>query len=117
MTTTARRTAHGRTTGRTGLGTAALVLAAISALGLLLMIGGDLAGVQGFSGDSDSTLLADATWVVFAVSGVLALVVGAAAWVLGRRHSRPGDVRAGQAALAYVLLALVVTAIGVAVTT
>jgi hypothetical protein len=117
MTTTARRTGHGRTTGRTGLGTAALVLAAVSALGLLVMIVGDLAGVEGFSGDSASTGLADATWLVFAVSGLLALVVGGVAWALGRRHSRPGDVRAGQAALAYVVLAIVVTAIGVALTT
>ena len=104
------------TSARSGLGTAALALTAISAVALVLMIVLDLAGVEGFSGDNESTAAADATWICFALGALLALVLGVIAWVRGRGRGLGGDIKAGQTAVGYFVLALVVTAIGAAVT-
>ena len=103
-------------TGRSTLGTAALLFAAISAVALVLMIVLDIAGVEGFSSDNESTAAADATWMCFSLGALLALVVGLIAWVRARRRGPTGDVRAGQTAVGYFVLALVVTAISAAVT-
>jgi hypothetical protein len=102
--------------GRSAIGTAALVLTAISAIALVVMIVLNVAGVEGFSDDSENTAAADATWISFAVGGLLALVLGVIAWVRGRGRGPAGDVRAGQTAVGYVVVALVVTAIAAAMT-
>lgn len=104
------------TTGRSTLGTAALLFAAISAVALVAMIVLDVAGVEGFSSDTESSAAADATWMCFSLGALLALVLGIIAWVRGRSHGPTGDVRAGQTAVGYFVLALIVTAIGAAVT-
>ena len=116
MTDTTPDTATTPTTARTGLGTAALVLAAISAIALVLMIVLDLAGVEGFSSDNESSAAADATWICFSLGALLALVLGVIAWVRGRGRGLGGDVKAGQTAVGYFVLALVVSAIAAAVT-
>jgi hypothetical protein len=79
---------------RSALGTAAVVLAAISVLGLAALLIGDLAGAKGF-GDTEESTLANTSWVAFSLGGILALVTGIVAWLLGRR-GRTGDVQAGR---------------------
>jgi hypothetical protein len=108
----------GRATGsaRTGLATAALALTAISAVALVVMIVLDLLDVEGFSSDNESSAAADFTWVCFSLGALLALVLGIIAWVRGRSRGLAGDVRAGQVAVGYFVLAVVVTAIAAAVT-
>ena len=103
-------------TARSGLGTAALALAALSAVALIIMIVLDVAGVEGFSSDDESSAAADLTWMCFSLGALLALALGIAAWLRGRKQGSAADVRAGQTAVGYFVLALVITAISAAVT-
>ena len=97
---------------RSGLGTAALVLTALSAVAMLVMITGSIADWKGFSeAETDQSAFADAVWITFSLGGLLALVLGVTAWVRARRTRLLGDVRAGQIAATWVVLAIVVSAI------
>jgi uncharacterized membrane protein len=97
---------------RSTLGTAALALTALSVTGFIVMVIGSIADWKGFSEDpGDTSTFADLVWSTFALSGLLALVTGIAAWLLGRQRNRFGDVRAGQVAIGWVVLAIVVSLI------
>lgn len=106
----------GTASGRSPIGTAALVFAAVSAVALIVMVVLDIAGVEGFSSDNESSAAADATWISFSLGALLALIFGVIAWVRGRGCGPAPDVRAGQTAVAYFVVAVVVTAISAAVT-
>jgi hypothetical protein len=95
---------------RSALGTAAVVLAAISVLGLAALLIGDLAGAKGF-GDTEESTLANTSWVAFSLGGILALVTGIVAWLLGRSRGRTGDVQAGKIAVGWFVLAALITAV------
>ena len=96
--------------GRSRLGTAAVILAAISVLGLAGLLIGDLAGAKGFEGTEESTL-ANTSWVCFSLGGILALVTGIVAWLLGRSRGRTGDVQAGKIAVGWFVLAALIVAV------
>ena len=108
--------ATGTATGRSTLGTAALLCTAISAVALSTMIVLSVAGVDGFTSDKQSTVASDVTWLGFSLGALLALVLGIIAWVRGRRRGPTGDVKAGQTAVGYFVLAVIVLAISAAVT-
>ena len=95
---------------RSALGTTAVVLAAISVLGLAALLVGDLAGAEGFGDEGESTL-ANASWVCFSLGGILALVTGIVAWLLGRNRGRSGDVQAGRIAVGWFVLAVLIVAV------
>src|SRR5687768_11814772 len=95
---------------RSALGTTAVVLAAISVLGLAALLIGDLAGAKGF-GDTEESTLADTSWVAFSLGGILAVVTGIVAWLLGRSRERSGDVQAGKIAVGWFVLAVLITAV------
>lgn len=95
---------------RSALGTIALLLTAISVLGLAALLIGDLVGAQGFAGTESSTL-ADTSWVAFSLGGVLALVTGIVAWLLGRKRGRSGDIKAGKIAVGWFVLAALIVAV------
>ena len=95
---------------RSTLGTIALVLTAISVLGLAALLIGDAAGVKGFNNTDESTL-ADMSWVSFSLGGILALVTGIVAWLLGRNHGRSGDIQAGKIAVGWFVLAVLIVAV------
>jgi len=96
---------------RSTLGTIALALTVLSVLGFLVLAIGDIADWKGFSeAEDDSSAAADTAWSVFALGGILALVTGIIAWVRGRAR-RLGDVRAGQIAVAWFVLAIVISAV------
>lgn len=103
-------------TGRSTVGTAALLFAAISAVALIVMIVLSIAGVDGFTSDNQSTAASDATWISFSLGALLALLLGIIAWVRGRRRGPAEDVKAGQTAVGYFVLAVLATAIATAVT-
>lgn len=103
-------------TGRSTAGTAALLFAAVSAVALVIMIIASSAGVEGFTSDGVSTPVADTTWLCFSVGALLALVVGIFAWLRGRRRHLVEDVRAGQIAVGYVVLALISMVVSAALT-
>ena len=96
--------------GRSVWGTVALVATALSAVALVIMLVGNLVGASGFTDDpNDNSWAADLVWLSFSLGGLVALVSGIVSWVLGARRGRPGDVRAGQVAIGYLVLAIVVT--------
>jgi uncharacterized membrane protein len=97
---------------RSRLGRITVTLVVLSAVGMVLLIVGSIAGWKGFSEDeNDVSTFADIVWSTFALAGILALVTGVVAWVRGRRSGGLGDVRAGQLAVAWVALAIAVSAI------
>ena len=96
-------------TGRSAWGKVALVATAVSAVGLVIMLVGNVTEASGFTDDpNDNSLAADLVWLSFSLGGVVALVTGIISWVLGAKRGRPGDVRAGQVAIGYFVLAIVV---------
>lgn len=95
---------------RSTLGTVALVLTAISVLGLAGLLIGDLAGAEGFADDEDSAL-ADTSWVCFSLGGILALVTGVVAWLRGRNRGRSRDVQAGKIAVGWFVLAILISVV------
>lgn len=95
---------------RSTLGTIALVLTAISVLGLAALLIGDVAGAKGF-GNTDESTLADMSWVSFSLGGILAPVTGIVAWLLGRNRGRSGDIQAGKIAVGWFVLAVLIVAV------
>jgi len=83
---------------RSTLGMIALLLTAISVLGAAALLIGDLVGAAGFA-DEESSTLADTSWLSFSLGGILALVTGIAAWLLGRNRGRSADIQAGKIAV------------------
>ena len=97
---------------RSALGTAALVLTALSVVAMLVMITGSIADWKGFSSaEGDESTFADVVWSTFSLGGLLALILGVTAWVRARRTHLLGDVRAGQIAALWVALAIAVSVI------
>lgn len=95
---------------RSALGTIALLLTVISVLGLAALLIGDVVGARGFAG-TESTALADTSWVAFSLGGILALVMGIVAWLLGRNRGRSGDIQAGKIAVGWFVLAALIVAV------
>jgi hypothetical protein len=73
---------------------------------------GSIAEWKGFSDDpDDNSAFADIVWSTFALGDLLALLAGIVAWVQGRSRRLRGDVRAGQTAVGWVVLALILSVI------
>jgi hypothetical protein len=97
---------------RSTLGTVALALTGLSVIGFVVLIIGSIADWKGFSDDpGDTSTFGDVVWSTFALAGLLALVTGVAAWLRGRTRNRFADVRAGQLAIGWVAVAIVVSLI------
>lgn len=96
---------------RSTLGTIALLLTAISVLGAAALIIGDLVGAAAFADEESSSTLADTSWVSFSLGGILALVTGIAAWLLGRNRGRSGDIQAGKIAVGWFVLTVLIFAV------
>lgn len=65
---------------------------------------------KGF-GNTDESTLADMSWVSFSLGGILALVTGVVAWLLGRNRGRSGDIQAGKIAVGWFVLAVLIVAV------
>jgi hypothetical protein len=104
MNTTTRPTG---TTRGSWLGQMALVATVLSLAGMAIQLVGSAMEADGFTDVSTSqSTLADVAWLTFAVGGLVALGTGIAAWARGRSSGSVFDVRAGQVAVAYVVIAL-----------
>ena len=97
-------------------GTLALVLTAISILGFILLALGDALNWQGFSEEDESTTGGDESWIGFSLGAILALITGVVAFLRGRRRQGSADTRAGQIAIGWFVVAVVLTAIFASVT-
>lgn len=93
--------------GRSTIASIALALAAISALGFLVLAVGNLADIEGAGEGEDSSLVFSIAWFAFALGGSAALVTGAIAVVTGSRSHQAETRRAGVISLAYVVAAVV----------
>ena len=101
---------RGTAGGRSVLGTVALALTALSVIGFVILAIGSIAEWKGFSEDpDDNSAFADIVWTTFALGGLLALITGGVAWVRGRGRGLYGDVRAGAAAVGWVVLAIILS--------
>ena len=105
--------AGGRPTGgRSALGSLALALTVVSVIAFVILVVGSIADWKGFSDDpDDESTFADIVWTTFALGGLLALITGLIAWVRARRRGPAGDIRAGQTAAAWVVIAIVISLI------
>ena len=100
------------TSSRSALGTLALLLTVISIIAFVILVIGSIADWKGFSEDpDDNSTFADIDWITFSLGGLLALITGIAAWIRGRRRGFGGDVRAGQMAVGWVVLAIMLSLI------
>ena len=98
------------TGGRTALGTLVRVLTILSIIAFVILAIGSIAEWKGFSEDADdNSVFADVVWTTFALGGLLALVLGIVAWVRGRARGLADDVRAGQMAVAWVVVAIILS--------
>jgi hypothetical protein len=96
-----------RTTRGSMLGQIALVATVLSLAGMVVQVVGSAMEADGFTDVSTSqSALADIAWLTFAVGGLVALCTGIAAWARGHTSRSLFDVRAGQTAVAYVVIAL-----------
>jgi hypothetical protein len=96
-----------RTTRGSLLGQIALVATVLSLTGMVIQIVGSMLEADGFTDDITSqSALADIAWLTFSVGGLVALGTGIAAWARGQTARSMFDVRAGQAAVAYFVIAL-----------
>jgi hypothetical protein len=99
-------------TARSALGTVALALTIVSIIAFVVLVIGSIAEWKGFSDDpDDNSTFADIVWTTFALGGLIALITGVIAWVRGRSRAIAGDVRAGQAAVGWVVLAVILSLI------
>lgn len=98
------------TTGdrRSTIGWLALTLVAISALGMIVLIVGDIAGIEGAQEGEEGWWGFTVAWIAFSLGGIAALLTGAVAFFLGRRSGDDRTQTAGLVALGYFVLAVVV---------
>ena len=86
-------------------------IVAISIIGLLTLIIGDLAGAEGADEGEDGSAFFDVAWIAFSLGAIVSLILGLVALLTGRRRGRADDARAGRIGIGYFLLAVVVTAL------
>lgn len=93
---------------RTALATVVLAAVGLSALGLVVSVLGHLAGWNGFDDGGESTAAGDTFWLLYFLAGIAALVLGAVALVKAWRDGPLSERKAGQLALAYAAVSIVV---------
>ena len=102
------------TSRRSTLAWLALAAAAISALGIAIILFGIAVDIEGAEEGEDGRAIFDLAWISYLLGGLAALVLGAAALLLGRRRNEAGTQRAGLVALVYVAIALIIFVIAAA---
>jgi len=81
-------------------------------IGFVILVIGSIADWKGFSDEpDDNSTFADIVWSTFALGGLLALVAGIVAWIRGRARRLAGDIRAGQTAVGWVVIAVLLSLI------
>ena len=88
------------------VGRVAIAASVISFLGLLILLIGDIANIEGAKEDEEGPVIFDIAWISFSVGALIALVAGLIAFVQGRSRGDAGTKRAGQLALIYFVVAV-----------
>lgn len=93
---------------RSTLAWVTLAAAAISALGLIVLLVGIAFDIEGAQEGEEGPAIFELAWLSFLLGGLVSLVLGAVCFVLGRGRDEAGTRRAGLVALAYAAIAVVV---------
>jgi uncharacterized membrane protein len=83
-----------------------VALALASVVGVIVLLVLDAAGYDDKDGVWD-----DVSWVMFSLGGILALLTGAVAYVVGRRRRDPHTMRMGLVGAAWFVMALLIVVI------
>ena len=105
---------HPETSRRSTLAWLALAAAAISALGIAILLFGIAFDIEGAEEGEEGRAIFDVAWFSYLFGGIAALLLGAAAFTLGRRRNEPATKQAGVIALVYVAIAAVIFVIAAA---
>lgn len=92
------------------------IIVGISVLGFLVLVIGDVAGIEGADEGEEGSFVFDIAWVSFSLGAIIALVAGVVALLKGHRSHRADEERAGKIGIGYFLLAVIITAITASLT-
>lgn len=95
---------------RSRLGTLAIAAGGISAVAFLALLFGVIAGVEGLE-EGEDAVLGTVLWSFFTIGALIALVLGVAAFALGRAKHRPADRQAGLVGMGWFLVAVLLVVI------
>ena len=93
---------------RSMLGLLALAAAAISLVGIAIIMVGIVLDIEGAREGEEGYMIFEIAWVSFLLGGIGALVLGAIAFMLGRKRNERQTERAGVLALGYAAVAVVI---------
>ena len=96
------------TNRRSTLAWLALAAAAISAVGIAILLVGIAFDIEGAEEGEEGKAIFDIAWFSYFFGGIGALILGLLAFLLGQRRNEPSTRRAGVVALAYVAIAVVI---------
>ena len=96
---------------RTTLATIVLGLTGISAIGFVVSMIGHLAEWRGFDNGGESTVAGSTFWMMYFLAGIAALVLGVVALAKSWRNGPASERRAGQLALGYVVVSILLIAL------
>jgi hypothetical protein len=94
--------------GRSALAWVTLAVAAISALGLVILLVGIVFDIEGAREGEEGPVIFNIAWLSFLLGGIAALALGAVSFFLGRSRRDAGTRQAGLVALGYAAVAIVV---------
>ena len=103
-----------RSRGRSPLAWLALAAAAVSAVGLVILLVGIAFDIEGAQEGEEGPFIFSIAWVSYLLGGIAALVLGAIAFFLGRSRDDDATRKAAIVALAYAAIAVVVFVIAAA---
>jgi hypothetical protein len=98
---------------RSTLGWLALAAAAISALGLIILLIGIAFDIEGAREGEEGPVIFSIAWVSYLIGGLGALVLGGIAYATGRSRNDAATKQSGLIALAYAAIAVVVFVVAV----
>jgi hypothetical protein len=90
-------------TGRSALAKAVLLLLAVSAVGFVVSLIGEIANWKGFDNGGESTVAGSTFWFMYFFGGIAALVTGVIALVRGLRGGPASERQVGTWAIAYAI--------------
>lgn len=97
---------------RTPLASLAIAVAAISAIGIVVILIGIALDIEGAREGEEGSVIFEIAWWSFFFGAIASLVLGLAALLLGRRRADSDTARAGSIALGWFGVAVVIFLVG-----
>jgi hypothetical protein len=93
---------------RSSLATTALAAAAVSALGIIIILIGIALDIEGAREGEEGSVIFEIAWIAFLLGAIASLILGAAALLVGRRGDDRGAARAGRIALGWFVISILI---------